>query len=95
MDKVIGRKRYNTEKSQIIASDAYWDGHNWERRGRNTYLYKTQKGNYFVTHLTCWQGEQDHLKPLSQEEAINLWELLSEDKMNFKEAFPGVAIEEA
>jgi len=45
-NEVIGGKRYNTATAKLIASDAYWDGHNWERRGRNTFMLRTKKGNY-------------------------------------------------
>jgi hypothetical protein len=79
----------------VIASDAYWDGHNWERRGRNTYLYRTAKGNYFAQHLTQWQGELDRLEPLTLDEAVNLWESLPEHEVEFGVAFPDVAVTEA
>jgi len=36
--RIIGRKRYSVQKATLIASDAYWDGHNFERSGRNTFL---------------------------------------------------------
>jgi len=58
MKAVIGGVRYDTEKAQIIAHDCYWDGHNMERNGRNTYLYKTPNGRYFAVHLTLWQGRE-------------------------------------
>jgi len=35
---VIGGKLYDTEKAQVVASDRYWDGSNWERHGRSTLL---------------------------------------------------------
>ncbi len=94
-NEVIGGKRYNTATATMIASDAYWDGHNWERRGRNTFLFKTQKGNYFRVTRTQWQGERDSLVPLSQDEAIRLWEDLPEKGITFEEAFPGVTVEDA
>jgi len=95
MNQVIGGKRYNTETATIIASDAYWDGHNFERHGRNTYLYRTPKGAYFATYLTCWEGENDRIKPLAQDEAIKLFEDLQEKELDFEKAFPGVKVEEA
>jgi hypothetical protein len=45
---IIDRKRYSTQKATLIASDAYWNGRNWERRGSNAFLYRTDKGNYFL-----------------------------------------------
>jgi len=94
-NEVIGGKRYNTETSKLIASDAYWDGHNYERRGRNTFLFRTPKGNYFRINRTQWQGERDALIPLSQDEATALWEQLPEHELKFEEAFPGVTVEDA
>lgn len=95
MKAVINGVRYDTEKAQIIAHDCYWDGHNMDRRGRNTYLYKTPKGRYFATYLTLWQGERDILEPLTKDEAIYLYEQLPEKEVEFEEAFPGVEVEEA
>lgn len=94
-NEIIGGKRYNTETSDLIASDAFWDGHNWERRGRNTFLYRTKKGNYFKVIRTRWQGERDALTPLSLDEALALWERLPEHEMSFEEVFPGVTVEDA
>ena len=95
MNQVIGGKRYRTETSTFIASDAYWDGHNYERRGRNTFLFRTPNGSYFAQHQTQWQGEVDSLEPLSKEEAITLFESLQEKEVDFAEAFPGVKVEDA
>ena len=94
-NEVIDGKRYRTDTATLIASDAYWDGSNWERRGRNTYLYKTPKESYFVVRQTCWQGERDSLEPVTQDEATGLWEQLPEREMDFADAFPGVEIEDA
>ena len=95
MNEVIGGKRYRTETATLIASDAYWDGHNYERRGRNTFLFKTPKGNYFAQHQTQWQGENDRIEPLDQAEAVSLYESLQEKEVVFEIAFPGVTVEDA
>jgi len=96
MSAVIGGLRYSVDKATLIASDAYWDGHNWERKGRNSFLYRTPKGRYFVICLTQWQGEKDTLTPVEQDEALNMWEgALSEHEVEFDEAFPDAKIEEA
>ena len=92
---IVSRRCYDTEKATLLAGDDYWDGSNFERHGRQTFLYRTPKGAYFATHLTCWQGEQDRLEPLTQDEAITLYEALSERRADFAEAFPGVQVEEA
>ncbi len=95
MTAVIGRMRFTTEGATLLAGDDYWDGHNHERRGRNTFLYRTANGNYFAVHQTCWQGEHDRLQPLSQDEAIGLFENLHVKRVEFEEAFPGVEVKKA
>lgn len=96
MTRIVDRKRYDTKKASLIAHDAFWDGSNFERSGRNMFLYKTQNGSYFLVTLTQWQGERDSLEPVSQEEAIRLYEeALPEHEMPYEEAFPDVTILEA
>jgi len=96
MQRVVNGVRYNTETAQLVASDAYWDGHNFERRGRNTWLYRTPKGAYFTVTQTQWEGERDSLEPVTQDEAVELWEgPLTEHDVDFETAFPDVPVEEA
>lgn len=47
MERIVEGKRYSTRTSTLLASDRYWDGSNWERSGRNCYLYVTPRGRYF------------------------------------------------
>ena len=94
--RVVDRKRYSVATATLLASDTYWDGHNFERSGRNMWLYRTPRGRYFTVTRTCWQGEQDSLTPCSEGEAIALYECgLSEHELEYSEAFPGVTVEEA
>lgn len=95
MTQVIGRRRYSTATATLLASDTYWDGHNFERQGRNTFLYRTPRGAYFAVHQTNWQGESDSLVPMAMDEAYQLFEDLSEKELSFADAFPTVKIEEA
>jgi len=95
MKAVIGGKRYATETATEIASDCYWDGHNWERRGHNTRLYKTKNGSYFAVYLTQWQGERDRLEPMSEDQAIGLYEALPEKEIEFEQAFPNREVKDA
>ena len=95
MIRVIDGKRYNTSTATLIASDAYWDGHNWERRGRNEFLYRTQNANYFLFRMTQWQGEADSIEPLSESEAIHHFQNLEEQEVTFEIAFPLVEVEDA
>lgn len=94
--RIIDRRRYSTETATLIASDCYWDGHNFERSGRNTFLYRTPNGNYFTVCLSQWPGEQDNLTPVSLDEAIDMYEgSLTEHDEFYSDAFPDVTIEEA
>jgi hypothetical protein len=95
MTEIIRRKRYDTETATLIAGDDYWDGHNWERRGRNQFLYRTPRGNYFYVTLTQRQGERNTLTPLTADEAMSAWERMPERRVLFADAFPGAIIEEA
>lgn len=94
--RIVNRTRYSVETATLIAHDAYWDGSNFERYGRNTFLYRTAKGHYFTVTLTQWTGEQDTLTPVTLGEAIDLYEgQLSEHEVDYQDAFPGVDVEEA
>ncbi|OQY98544.1 MAG: hypothetical protein B6D41_02325 [Chloroflexi bacterium UTCFX4] len=96
MTRVIGGKRYSVKDAELIADDAFWDGHNFERHGRNTFLYKTANGNYFSVTLSQWQGERDELTPLTRAAAMALYEELDDaDGLQFEYAFPDAKIENA
>ena len=94
-EKIINRKKYSTETAELLAGNDHWDGNNFERSGRNCFLYRTPKGAYFEVNLSQWQGEGDSLIPLSEGEAIELFEGMREQRVTFEEAFPGVKVEEA
>lgn len=87
MVQIVAGTRYDTDKAQVVAHNCYWDGSNHERHGRNTYLYRTPKGNFFTVHLTQWQGERDTLEPVTKEQAKELWDTLPEHEMEWEEAF--------
>jgi len=94
--EVIDGKRYNCATATLIAGDDWWDGRNYERHGTNTFLFRTPKGAYFTCFLTQWQGERDRLNPVSQGDAIALYQdELTEHYENFEDAFPGVVVEDA
>ena len=91
--RIVNRTRYSVEASTLLAADDYWDGHNHERHGRNTFLYRTPKGAYFVVTLSQWQGESDDLVPCTLEEAIDLYEgSLTEHYEPYDVAFPTVKV---
>lgn len=93
MKQIINGKLYDTETADIVASDHYWDGSNWDRKGRNEFLYKTKKGQYFIYRTTRWQGERDSITLVTKEEAMAAYETLPEHDMDYEAAF-GVAPEE-
>ena len=65
MEQIVNGLKYDTEKADLVASNEYWDGHNWDRDGRNTYLYKTENGRYFLLHTSRWEGERDRIEPVT------------------------------
>jgi hypothetical protein len=87
MRQIIDGKLYDTEKSQLLAHDRYWDGSNFERNGRNTYLYKTDKGRFFLYHSTLWQGERNFIEAITKEEAKQYYEQLPEHEIDYEQAF--------
>lgn len=98
MTRIVDGKRYSTETATLLASDAYWDGHNHERQGRNCYLYRTPRGAYFCLHLTMWQGESHSIEPVSEADARDLYEGMAAHGMavvSFEDAFPDFVIEDA
>lgn len=95
MTAVIGGKRYSTATATLIAGDDWWDGNNFERRGRNTFLYRTPKGAFFLVHLTQWQGERDRIEPIEPDRALDLWDNLATHRVDVEEAFPPGMIEDA
>lgn len=94
-EKIVDRKRYSVKTATLLAGNDHWDGHNFERSGRNTFLYRTPRGAYFQVILTQWQGERDSLIPLTQDEAIELYENLAEKRVEYQDAFPGVDVQDA
>lgn len=94
MREIINGKVYDTEKATLVADDRYWDGRNWDRRGRNTYLYRTPKGQFFLFRTTQWQGERSSIEPISREEAKEWYEQLPEKHLGYEEVF-GEVPEEA
>ena len=95
MSKVVDGKRYNTETAIILASDDYFDGYNYERNGRNTFLFRTPHGRYFKVKVSQWQGELNELVPIDENEAIKLYEELEKHTCEYENAFPDKKVEEA
>lgn len=87
MTKIIDGKRYTVSTSTLLADNDYWDGNDFTKHGRNTFLYKTRGGAYFRVDLTCWQGERDTIEALTRDEAIELYERLPEQYEDYEKAF--------
>ncbi len=90
LKRVINGQRYTVDTSTVLASNSYWDGHNFERNGRNTWLLKTKNGAYFSAECSMWEGERDSIEPLSRADAMELYESLPEHLVNFETAFDAV-----
>ena len=100
MSAVIGGLRYSVETATLLAGDDWWDGHNHERRGTNTFLYRTPNGSFFFVNLSQWQGSPgSQIVPCQRDEAVSFWESCqahdSCEVKTFEEAFPGIEIRDA
>jgi hypothetical protein len=95
MTWIVAGKRYRTETATLLAHDAYWNGHSWEQGGRNTFLFKTRKGNFFAQYQTQLQGETDKIVPLGINEAMAVYQTLHKKEVPFRVAFPDAKIEDA
>lgn len=87
MEQIINGLKYSTENAALVASDHYFDGSNWDRNGRNTYLYKTAKGRFFLHHTSMWQGERDTIEPVEEEDARTIYERLPVQEMSYVDTF--------
>lgn len=61
MTQIIDRVRYSVSRSTLLAHDEYWDG---------------AKHIPVPKPVSMWQGERDHITPLTAEEAYDLYERL-------------------
>lgn len=95
LTRVVDGKKYDTKTATLLAGNDWWDGHNYERSGHDTYIYRTARGRYFALRLTQWQGERDVIEPLTEDQAAEWWESLTEHRVSWEEAFPGRVLEEA
>ena len=91
LSRVVNRKIYDVQNAQLLAGDDYWDGNSHERYGRNTFLYKSNRGDYFLARLTQWEDERDIIEPITQDDAITYYQrYLPVHRVDFTEAFPNV-----
>jgi len=92
---VVAGKQYRTDKATLVAHDAYWNGYNCEQGGRNTFLFKTPKGNFFAQYQTLLPVETGKIVPLEVDEAVSLYHSLYKKEVPFVVAFPSVKVEDA
>jgi hypothetical protein len=95
MEVVADGRRYKTKDATLLASDAFFDGRNWERHGRNTFLLRTPRGSFFLQKQTTIRGEWDEIIPLTQREAEEWHAKLPMRAVAYEECFPGVEVEDA
>jgi len=87
INQVVDGKHVTTDGALLLADDAYWDGHNYERSGRNIFLWKSRNSNYFIVRQTLWQGEHTTIELITPSVAVNYWEHLPEHHVEFEQAF--------
>ena len=92
---VVAGKRYCTDEATLIAHDEYWNGYNCEQGGRNTFLFRTPKGNFFAQYQTLLPGEVNRITPLDTTEAIALYHSLRVKEVPFRVVFPNLKVENA
>jgi len=92
---VVAGKRYCTDESTLIAHDEYWNGYNCDQGGRNTFLFRTPRGNFFAQYQTRLLGETNRIVPLGTHEAISLYQSLYKKEVPFVVAFPSVRVKDA
>ena len=78
---------YDTDTATLIAHNSYWDGSSWFRSGRNSYLYKSPEGNFFLYHTTMWEGERDYIQPVDLQLAKYCYQVLPIKEMDYKTSF--------
>ena len=94
MRNLIDGKIYDTDKSDVVATNDFSDQSNRLNVGRSSTLYRTKKGRFFVEYETSWQGEHGSLEPVSIKQAQEIYSEMYDQKMTIEEAF-GPELEEA
>lgn len=89
MKAVVDDVVYDTEKAELIAHNMVWDGQTWWRNGRNSYLYRTRKGQYFLHLVTMWDGERDHIELIDRDTAEYWYNILPAKIAPFAEIVAG------
>lgn len=94
IDTIINQKRFRTSSSTLIAHDAFRDDRgSYEREGTNKFLYRTQRGAYWIVEQRGRGRAQ--CEELDVDGALNAYELLEVKAEPFGDAFPGVEVQTA
>jgi hypothetical protein len=92
---VAAGKRYRTDTATLVAHDVYWNGHQFEQAGRNTFLFRTPNGNFFAQYQTLLLGEINKITPLETNEALQLYQSLHKKEVPFRVVFPHIKAQDA
>ena len=65
MKKIINGKKYDTNTAGYLF-ETYRGVGNWGE------LYRKNNGEFFVAHITQWEGQSDWIEPISEDEAKEL-----------------------
>lgn len=85
---LLNNKKFNISTSKLIAKTRYidWGIDSYDTTFVNKYLYKTNKGNYFILSFRNRQLS-DGSKELTKEEALKLYYQCKKKIVNELEAF--------
>ncbi|WP_440950571.1 hypothetical protein [Methanosphaerula subterraneus] len=89
MQKTIYGKVYDTEQSVLLARGTFIDGHTSDGRIRKgtKELYRSDKGQFFLSHTTQWESKRNYIESVSIDGAKKLYATLPEHTVPFTEAF--------
>ena len=62
VSRIVDGRKYDTETATHVCCGA-------RDVGRQTHLYQTRKGAYFLAYCTIWEGERDAIAPITVAEA--------------------------
>ena len=78
---------FHLETATLLACDAHWNGTNWERAEKFSFLYRSKRGKFFVLHdVQSWSIATDG-------EARRLFRELPEKLVSAERAFEPIIIE--
>ena len=80
MKKIIKGLLYDTATATCVASREAGLGY-------SSGLYRTEKGQFFLVHQTCWDGERDEFIPLTPEKAKIRFARLDGEPKTYEEVF--------